>query len=311
MTRERIIIDTDPGVDDAMAILFALNSPEVDVEGLTVVHGNTEVEYCCKNALRILEVAGRSDIPVAKGIGRPLIREPRWGKQIHGTNGLGDVELGEPNVSAIEEHAVDFIIRKVMQNPKDITLVAIGPLTNVAVALLKEPRVANSVKQIVFMGGAITVPGNASPVASANLYHDPESARIVFSSGAPIVMAGLDVARKLVFTESYINEFREGKTPAAQFIAKVSTTCYLECYSKRLGQVAYQSNDTPTLGYLIAPELYRTRRLFVDIETRGELTSGETVADLLNQFGREPNVDVCLELEAEKLREVFMDRVAR
>ena len=197
----RIIIDTDPGIDDAMAIFYALASPELDVVGLTTIFGNNTTEVCTANALRLLEIAARADIPVARGADRPLNQEYRGAVDfVHGTDGQGDVFLPPPVGAPIDEDAAHFIIRSVMAAPGEITLVPIGPLTNIALAMLIEPRLATKLAGIVLMGGAAFRGGNASPAAEANILNDPEGADIVFGADCPIVMAGLDVTESIMMT---------------------------------------------------------------------------------------------------------------
>src|SRR3989442_2304199 len=191
----RVIIDTDPGIDDAAAILFALHSPVLQVEAITTVFGNVEVEQCTRNALTILEVAGRAGIPVHQGSARPLTQEPNYAKYIHGDNGLGDIDLDFPSARPASTGAVDALISRIMAAPGEITLIALGPLTNVAVALAAEPRLAHNVRRLILMGGAVLTWGNVTPGASANRYNDPDTARIAYRSGPPLVQDALYVCR--------------------------------------------------------------------------------------------------------------------
>ena len=196
MAPTRVIVDTDPGLDDTAAILFTLACPDlVAVEMLTTVFGNTGIEDCTRNALTILDAAGRTDIPVYQGAARPLLREPRYAPHIHSQDGLGGLAAKYPPTGMVRPGiAAEKIVEHVMASPGEITLVALGPLTNVALALRLEPRLATSLREIVLMGGAVRVPGNVSPVASANMLNDPDAAAAVYSSGVPLVQAGLDVA---------------------------------------------------------------------------------------------------------------------
>src|SRR2546426_10720650 len=192
----RIILDTDPGIDDALALFLALASPELQLEAITTVSGNVHVDLTTRNALTLLELAGRTDIPVARGCDRPLSRQPVFAEYVHGQNGLGGVELPEPQLQPVGQHAVDLIIERVMAAPREITLVPIGPLTNIALALRKEPRIAEHVREVVIMGGALRVPGNVTPEAEFNIYADPHAAHIVFHAGWPIRLVSLDVTNK-------------------------------------------------------------------------------------------------------------------
>ena len=202
---KRLIIDTDPGVDDSMAILLALRSPEVQVEALTVVFGNGGVEQTTANALRVLEIARRADIPVISGANMPLLRPYRGkGYRVHGRDGLGDTNLPPSKSQPQPGHAAEYLVSRIMDEPGQLTLVAVGPLTNLALAVSLEPQIAQNVQEVIIMGGAATGPGNASPVAEANIHNDPEAAKVVFHAGWPLTMVGLDVTRKTVISPAYL-----------------------------------------------------------------------------------------------------------
>jgi len=186
----RLLFDGDPGIDDAMAIIFALKSDNVKLEGITTVGGNVNLDHTTQNALRILEVAGHPEVPVARGVAKPLLRDLESTGEVHGENGLGNVNLSSPRTKEKPIHAVDLIIKTIMDNPGEITLVPVGPLTNIAVAVVKEPRLKGYVKEVVIMGGAVTVAGNITSEAEFNVYADPEAAKIVFHSGMPITLVG-------------------------------------------------------------------------------------------------------------------------
>jgi purine nucleosidase len=211
----RMILDVDTGVDDAMAILYALNRPQIRLEALTTTFGNTDIETATANTFRILELAGRSDIPVARGPGRALLRPfVKGAEHVHGRNGLGDVVLPEPKGKIVPEHASDLMIRLARENPGEITLCPVGPITNVAIALAKAPDVATLFKEIVVMGGTIFHPGIQgipTPIADANFWNDPEAAAIVLRSGAKITLVGMDVTMKVLLTKPMREEIaREG-----------------------------------------------------------------------------------------------------
>jgi len=306
--KTKVIIDTDTGIDDAMAILLALNSPELDILAFTTVHGNTELPYCTKNVLRLLEMTGREHIPAAVGAAAPLLRKSTYGKFVHGDDGLGNTFLPDPLLLPVNEHAVDLIIRLVRQNPGEITIVALGPLTNISLAIAKERSIVSKIKKIIFMGGTYAAQGNATPVATANLFHDPHAARIVYDSGVPLVSVGLDACRNFYFTEAEIEAFRSSGTNG-QFIHAVSSGVYLSYYSQYLGFTGYQSNDTPSVGYLVAPNLFSTVSHHVDIEICGEFSVGQTIVDYRNRSGLKKNVEICIDLDGNGLKEVFMRRV--
>ena len=310
----RVIIDTDPGIDDTAAIFFALTSGTLAVEALTTVFGNVEVEQCTRNALTVLEVAGRTDIPVHPGAAGPLTREPHYAKSIHGDNGLGNVQIAPPSTAPSSTGAVEAIISRVLAAPGEITLIAMGPLTNVAVALGAEPRVAQNLRRLILMGGAVLTWGNVTPAASANLYNDPEAARVVYRSGAPLVQVGLDVCRLTVITRAHLDRIREANTPLSRFLLQI-TPFIQEAYRERgiraVEGGGVQYNDVVCMAYAVRPDLFKTQRLPVDIETQGALTAGATVADFDGRWGKAPNVDVCLEVDASGVADLFVECLTR
>jgi inosine-uridine nucleoside N-ribohydrolase len=311
---QRVIIDTDPGIDDAAAIFLALGSGAVTVEALTTVFGNAEVEQSTRNALKILEVSGRTDIPVHSGSARPLARDPTYGKMIHGGNGLGDVEYTPPRATPAATGAVEAIISRVMSAPGEITLIALGPLTNVALALAAEPRLASRLRRVILMGGAVLTWGNVTPAASANLFNDPEAARAVYRSGVSLVQVGLDVCRPTVITRSHLDRLRSAKSAPAEFLLRIMPfiqEAYRKAGIKAIEGGGVQFNDVPCMAYAIRPDLFGTRRLFVDIETQGALTAGATVADFDGRWGKVPNADVCLEVDAAGVADLFADALTR
>jgi purine nucleosidase len=215
----RIILDTDPGVDDALAILLALRSSELKVEALTPVAGNVPLDFTLPNALKLLELAGRTDVPVAAGASTPLVRSLVTAKAVHGNNGLGGVELPAPKIRPVSETASELIRRIVRTIPGEISIVAVGPLTNVATALRSDPSLAQMIRSIVVMGGSLSR-GNVTPAAEFNFYVDPEAARIVFDAGVPLTMVGLDVTRKALARQEHLKILDAAKTPVCDFTAK-------------------------------------------------------------------------------------------
>src|SRR5580700_4258588 len=216
----RIIIDTDPGIDDAMAIFLALRSPELKVEAITPVAGNVPLDLSLRNALRLVEIAERTDVPVAAGASHPLLRRLATAGHVHGVNGLAGVEFPEPKTKPVHETAPELIRRIVRENPGEITIVAVGPLTNVALALRADPALASVIPAIVIMGGSLSG-GNMTPAAEFNLYVDPEAARIVFDAGIPLTMVGLDVTRKVLFTDQRLKALETAKNPSGIAAAKI------------------------------------------------------------------------------------------
>jgi inosine-uridine nucleoside N-ribohydrolase len=313
MDPTRVIIDTDPGLDDTAAILFTLACPErVTVEMLTTVFGNTAIEHCTRNALTILDAADRADIPVYQGAARPLLRQPRYAPHIHSEDGLGGLASKYPPTGAIRPGiAAEKIVERVMASPGELTLVALGPLTNVALALRLEPRLAESVREIVLMGGAVRVPGNVSPVASANMLNDPDAAAAVYSSGARIVQAGLDVARPTIISPAHLDRIAAADTPAARLLSDVARA-NIASYRKRFGdEGGARFNDLPTVAYVVDRSLFQVERYPVVIETTGTYTTGMTVVDWLGDLNVPANVDVLMGVDAPRLVEMFADRLSR
>ncbi|MCC6174244.1 MAG: nucleoside hydrolase [Chloroflexi bacterium] len=308
---KRVIIDTDPGIDDTAAIFFALTSGALQVEMLTTVFGNTGLENATRNALRILEAAGREDIPVYRGAARPLLREPQIGSSIHGDDGLGNVYSGEPKTRARPGRAVERIIEHVMASPGEITLLALGPVTNVALALSVEPVLANALQSLVVMGGAVRTRGNITSVATANLYNDPDAAAIVYRSGAPVVQIGMDVCRPTLITHRHLDQIRAADNPMARMLSEV-TPCIMAAYERNEGVTeGAHYNDVPAAAFVIDPSLFKSERLPVKIDTESTLTRGQTVVDWRGRWGMEPNVEICLEVDAARLADTFAASVAR
>ena len=310
---KRVIIDTDPGIDDAAAILMTLGSPELNVEALTTVFGNTPVENCTVNALRILEAANRADIPVFQGASRPYnCAEPAFAATIHGVDGLGDVDLPTPSTAAQRGNAVIEMINKIMASPGDITVLAIGRLTNVALAIAVEPDFAQAVQEIVVMGGAVNVPGNVTSTASANIFGDPEAADIVYRSGAKLVQIGLDVCEQVEISAAQQAQLWAADTPATRFMQRI--TPFIQSAYERRGRLhnpgGVRYNDVPAVSYAIAPSLFECKDLPVQIETQGVHTRGQTVANQRDDAEEEPNVSVAFGVEAARLTQLWVDRVA-
>ena len=269
----RIIIDCDPGIDDAAAMFLALASPELDVVAVTTGYGNGPVEVCTANAHRILEAAGRTDIPVYAGAGKPLLRDPNagWASHIHGDDGLGGLDLPlPPPEHGGGKHAALAILDLARESPRNISVVALGRLTNVALALALEPDLAGVLQRIVVMGGAVNVPGNVSPYASANLYEDPEAAAMVYRSGVPIVQVGLDVCNQVTVSPAQLDAIATAGTPAARLLSQAAAFLRRSYESRGLMSPGegVRFNDMPAVGYAIAPELFTTVPARVTIETR-------------------------------------------
>ncbi len=307
--KRKILIDTDPGIDDTMALLFAFHSPELEVIGLTTIFGNTEVHITAQNALRLVELEGNQHIPVAQGAARPLIRPlSHKGKEVHGEDGMGNTNPPPPKGKLSDLTAAEFIVRCVTEQPGEITLVPVGPLTNIALALLLEPRLPQLVKEVVIMGGAAFVPGNASPVGEANIFNDPHAAAIVFNAGWPLTMLGLDVTMKTIMTPAYLKSiFNTGK-PATNLIKRI-LPCYQAFHDKIYNMKgAIHTHDPSAVAYLINPDLYKAQELPVFVETEGHC-AGQTVPDVRKQWDDVPMINVCLEVDADGVLELYQQRI--
>jgi len=286
----RIILDTDPGIDDALALFLALASPDAQLEAVTTVSGNVHVDSTTRNALALLELAGRGDIPVARGCDRPLVRQTVIADYVHGHNGLGEVSLPEPRTRAIAAHAVEVIVEKIMASPGEITLVPIGPLTNVALAVRREPRIAEYVREVVIMGGALRVPGNVTPASEFNIYADPHAARIVLQAGWPIRLVSLDATNQTRMQREQVHILAANGHPVTRLIQEL-VTYQLDVFGKPRGITAFSMHDPLCLAAALRPDLLRWKPAYVDVELTGTLTLGATVA----YFERLEDIDPALE----------------
>src|SRR5271170_3866999 len=271
----RIIIDTDPGIDDAMAIFLALRSPELKVEAITPVCGNVPLELTLPNALRLVEIAGRTDIPVAAGASHPLVRRLITSGHVHGVNGLAGVDFPEPKIKPVHETAPEIIRRIVRENPGEITIVAVGPLTNVAMALRADPELAGMIPAIAIMGGSLSG-GNITPAAEFNLYVDPEAARIVFDANIPLTMVGLDVTRKCLVSEQHIKQLEAANNPVSQAAGKILRATYERM--RHGGEVTdIALHDALAVASLIDHDMITRKDYYVEVETVGEWTAGQAL----------------------------------
>ena len=307
----RMILDVDTGIDDAMAILYALARPGIRLEALTTTFGNTDVDTATANTLRILELAGRADIPVARGSGRSLLRPfVKGADHVHGANGLGNVSLPAPKARPVAEHAADLIIRMARENPGAITLCPVGPITNVAIALAKAPDIAPLFKRIVVMGSTIFHPGIQgipSPMADANFWNDPEAAQIVLRSGAAITLVGMDVTMGTRLTAAMRAEIaREGGRVGATMmqIAQFYVDSYASMYP---GIDGCGLHDPLAVAIAEYPSLATTERMCVDIELAGVLTRGSTVADRRRTAVDRRNAEVCMQVDGTRFSRLFVD----
>jgi purine nucleosidase len=309
--QRRIIIDTDPGQDDAVAILLALGSAEIEVVGITVVAGNVPLKLTEKNALKICELAGRSDMKVFSGAIRPLMRPLVTAEEVHGQTGLNGPDLPEPVMKLQDRYAVDFIVETLMQEENGtITLCALGPLTNIALALVREPRIAPRIREIVLMGGGFFEGGNITPAAEFNIYVDPHAADIVLKSGVPIVMMPLDVTHKALTSAVRTTSIRNIGGKVGQAVADM-----LEFF-ERFDEAKYGTDGGPlhdpcVIAYLLKPDLFEGRACNVEVETTSELTMGMTVIDWWGVTKRPKNALVMRDIDHDGFFALLTERLAR
>jgi inosine-uridine nucleoside N-ribohydrolase len=298
-----IVIDCDPGHDDAIAILLAVASPELDVRAITTVAGNQTLDKTTRNALVVLEIAGRTDIPVAAGAAAPLRRPLRTAAHVHGESGLDGPVLPEPSARPVDVDAGDLLAEAIEPG---VVLVATAPLTNIALLLERRPDVRQRLEAMVWMGGAIGE-GNVTPAAEFNAFVDPEAAAAVFASGIPITMIGLDVTHKALFTRAHADRLR-GTGRAGRFVAELSD------FFQRFHEVSYGLQGSPihdavAVAQVIDPTLLTTRRVSVAIETDSQFCDGRTVVDLRATTGRPPNADVGVDIDADRFLELLVGRI--
>jgi pyrimidine-specific ribonucleoside hydrolase len=271
----RVIIDTDPGVDDALALLLAMRSPELKIEAITPVAGNVPLDLTLPNALRLVEIAGRTDIPVAAGARAPLVRRLVTATYAHGENGLGGAVFPEPTTKPVATPAAEIIRQIVRKYPGEVTLITIGPLTNIATALNSDPELASMVRALVMMGGSLSG-GNITPAAEFNVYVDPEAARIIFQSGIPVTMVGLDVTRRTSLTDDHVRTLEAAQNPVSQAAAKIGRNA-INHNRERGYLVGPNMHDSLAVAGFLDPAILKLQDYYVDVETTGELTAGETL----------------------------------
>lgn len=319
---KKIIFDTDPGTDDAMALMLALHSPELEVRAITVVPGNVTAAQGLDNALRMASLANRCDIPIAAGAQHPLFQKLITAEFWHGKNGLANIELPPSKCKVDPRFAPDLIIQMVHASPHEITLVPVGPLTNIALAVEKDPSIVPLVKDVVLMGGSISG-GNVNAAAEANIYNDPEAAQIVFQAGWPVTMVGLDVGDKTLLGSKQLDQLASTHGPVNDFIYKIAR--YLVDLSAQFGSTGTPMYDPLAVGLAIDAALVKAPEMHVDVETRGEFTRGETVANRHGYVERNvlqgdryviegvdkvtPNAKVCTEVDADRFLRLFVSRI--
>jgi inosine-uridine nucleoside N-ribohydrolase len=323
VTPRRVIIDTDPGIDDALALILALRSPELRVEAVTTVNGNVELESATRNALRVLEVLDPAEPPiVARGAKQPLAREPLAARHVHGEDGLGDIggltntagdaRYPEPSLSPDPASAVEVILGLLRARPGEISIVALGPLTNIALALEANPAVFAEVKEVIVMGGSLSGIGNVTATAEFNFYADPHAASQLMRSRVPVTIVGLDVTWRTLLLETDLEARLKGRSGrVAEFIKDISGK-YFEVNLKRRGLRGCPLHDPLTVGVAIDPSFVTAERVHADVETEGRLTTGMLVADRregVRRAGREQAIQAAVDVDAERFVNFFLERV--
>jgi purine nucleosidase len=305
---KRILLDTDPGIDDACAILLALASPELSLEGLSIVHGNCSLEQATVNALSLLELASAGHIPVAKGCELPLVQPSLLAPETHGDSGLGYAKLPAPRTRPLVQHGIDFLIERIMSSPGEITLVAIGPLTNIALAIRQEPRIVEAVKELVVMGGAIRHAGNTTALAEFNTYVDPHAVHIVYHAGIPTTLVPLDVTYQCILTPDDVQRLDRIDSPVTKLILD-ATRFYMEFHDEYQSIAGCVINDPLALALTFAPELCTYLEMPVDVDISGGISMGKTIGDFYNYSKKPANMKVALGVQARKFMELFLGRM--
>ncbi len=329
----RVVLDTDPGIDDSLTMLLALVSPEVELAAVGVTGGNCSLADGVRNALNVVSIAGRTDMPVCPGVALPLIRPPFTAPETHGDRGLGYARLPNSPVGPADDHAVDRIIREIMAAPGEVTLVAIAPLTNVALAIRREPRIVQAVREVIIMGGALRSDGNTTSLAEFNFFVDPHAAYIVLHSGMPIKLLPWDITKDILLTQEHVDRLMAIDSPVSRFIAE-ATRFYIEFHVACFGYAGCSICDPAALALAFMPDLARTEPMYVSIETASELTIGKTVIgyvgnaladpdahDMLSfddsdwpprwkrMTRRAPNVHAVVEFDSQRFIALFVERM--
>ncbi len=313
MNRPRpVIIDTDPGQDDAVAVLAALASPDdLDVWAITSVAGNVPLELTTKNCLALVELAGRPEVPVHRGSVRPMVKELVTAEYVHGPTGLDGSDLDDPDLEPAEGHAVDRVVELLMRaEVSEVTVCTLGPLTNIGLAITREPRIVPKIHELVMMGGGFFEGGNTTPAAEFNVFVDPHAAHVVFTSGVPIVMMPLDVTHKAFTDEERIQRFANLGTRAGSSVAGM-----LDFYDRydmeKFGSKGAPLHDPTVIAYLLEPQLFSGKDVHVAVETTSPLTEGMTVMDWWGVTGRAPNATVMNQIDTDGFFDLLVDRIGR
>ena len=305
INKTKVILDVDTGEDDAVAIMLAGKSPYIDLKAITVVAGNQVLDKTLKNTLNVCSYLGINNVPIAAGMTRPLLRDQITGGNIHGETGLGGTHFGEPELNADTRHAVDVLIETLLESDGDITLVPVAPLTNIAMAIRKEPKIIPKINKIVMMGGAFGL-GNRTPAAEFNIFADPEAAQIVFSCGRPIVMVGLDLTMQALATDAVMKKIGNLNNKASKLFVDM-ITFYKSTYKEIMGLDSPAVHDPTTIAYLIDPSVIKTIPMYVEVDTNASSCYGRTLCDKFGNNNKKPNVEVAVELDFDKFWNTVYD----
>ncbi len=311
MAARPIIIDCDPGQDDAVALFLAMSSPEAfDILGITTVAGNVPLALTERNARMMCDIAERKDLRVFAGCARPMVREPITAEYIHGSTGIDGIDVFEPETPLQKQHAVDFLIETLLRYKVTVTLIPTGPLTNIATAIEREPKILERIEEIVIMGGAMREGGNRTPSAEFNIMVDPHAADIVLNCGRPITLLGLDVTHKVLSTRERVAKIAALKNPVAD--ATAGMLSFFHRYdTKKYGSQGTPLHDPCTVAYLLQPDLFKTKLCNVSVETGSELTIGHTAVDFWHVTDRPRNVNWAFDVDADGFYDLLTERVAR
>jgi len=306
-----IIIDCDPGQDDAVALFLAMSSPEAfDILGITTVAGNVPLALTERNARMMCDIAGRKDLRVFAGCARPMVRDPITAEYIHGNTGIDGIDVFEPATPLQQQHAVDFLIETLLRYKVTVTLIPTGPLTNIATAIEREPKILERIEEIVIMGGAMREGGNRTPSAEFNIMVDPHAADIVLNCGRPITLLGLDVTHKVLSTRERVAKIAALKNPVAE--ATAGMLSFFHRYdTKKYGSQGTPLHDPCTVAYLLQPDLFKAKLCNVSVETGSELTIGHTAVDFWHVTDRPRNVNWAFDVDADGFYDLLTERVAR
>jgi inosine-uridine nucleoside N-ribohydrolase len=304
----KLILDTDPGIDDALAFILLKAMPEISLQAITTTHGNTTVQKCTENALKLVELLDMENIPVAEGAHEPLVKTLSVAEETHGDTGLGHAVLPAPKIKPVASNAANLIIDIVNANPSEITILCIGPVTNLALALLKEPSLRKKIKNVVSMAGTIHYPGNATPSSEYNVFCDPEAFDILLRSGIDLTIVPLDVTYKCLFTKAHIERLKGAREDIRTFIDR-ATAFYMDFHLEYQGIEGCAINDPLAAAILLKPELVAMRDYYVDIELHGDFTTAKLSADHFVALGNPPNAQVAMEVDVEGFMDFFIERV--